>query len=200
MGVIMWDHAVIKKETILFSDNLTAPELKSKIGELVVGGGGTKGGIALKETFATLFNSHGNPDVYQNAIFLSDGDSQDDIVSAAENFHRSGIRLTSVALGRQDNWFWALMKKITGFDRNPPLNYKNFYFQHSDAVDLASHAKDMRKEILDCEGKAGSEDAAAGVDDAAGGDGAAAGGDNAGDDAEGGDDAAAAGDGGKYGH
>ena len=95
----------------------------------------------------------GNPDVYQNAIFLSDGDSGDDIVSAAENFHRSGIRLTSVALGRQDNWFWALMKKITGFDRKPPLGYKNFYFQHSDAVDLASHAKDMRKEILDCEGK-----------------------------------------------
>ena len=95
----------------------------------------------------------GNPDVYQNAIFLSDGDSGDDIVSAAENFHRSGIRLTSVALGRQVNRFWALMKKITGFDRKPPLGYKNFYFQHSDAVDLASHAKDMRKEILDCEGK-----------------------------------------------
>ena len=95
----------------------------------------------------------GNPDVYQNAIFLSDGDSGDDIVSAAENFHRSGIRLTSVALGRQVNRFWALMKKITGFDRKPPLGYKNFYFQHSDAVDLSSHAKDMRKEILDCEGK-----------------------------------------------
>ena len=41
------------------TDISTAPELKSKIGELVVGGGGTKGGIALKETFATLFNSHG---------------------------------------------------------------------------------------------------------------------------------------------
>ena len=155
------------------TDVSTAPELKSKIGALVNVGGGTMGGIALKETFATLFNSQGifskihleflklfvglyflgNPDVYQNAIFLSDGDSQDDIVSAAENFHQSGIRLTSVALGRQDNWFWALMKKITGFDRNPPLGYKNFYFQHSDAVDLASHAKDMRKEILDCEGK-----------------------------------------------
>ena len=151
----------------------TATEIKSKIDVLVNSDGGTRGDIALNKTFATLFNSQGifskihmeflqlfvalfllgNPDVYQNAIFLSDGDSGDDIVSAAENFHRSGIRLTSVALGRQVNRFWALMKKITGFDRNPPLGYKNFYFQHSDAVDLASHAKDMRKEILDCEGK-----------------------------------------------
>ena len=151
----------------------TATEIKSKIDVLVNSDGGTRGDIALNKTFATLFNSQGifsnilweylqlhialfllgDPAVYQNAIFLSDGDSGDDIVSAAENFHRSGIRLTSVALGRQVNRFWALMKKITGFDRNPPLGYKNFYFQHSDAVDLASHAKDMRKEILDCEGK-----------------------------------------------
>ena len=151
----------------------TATEIKSKIDVLVNSDGGTRGDIALNKTFATLFNSQGifsnilweylqlhialfllgDPAVYQNAIFLSDGDSGDDIVSAAENFHRNGIRLTSVALGQQVNRFWALMKKITGFDRNPPLGYKNFYFQHSDAVDLASHAKDMRKEILDCEGK-----------------------------------------------
>ena len=91
----------------------------------------------------------GNPAVYQNAIFLSDGSSTDDIVSAAENFHQNGIRLTSVALG--DNINKDLMKKITGFDRSPPLGYQNFFFEHSDAGDLASHAKDMRKEILDCE-------------------------------------------------
>ena len=91
----------------------------------------------------------GNPAVYQNAFFLSDGNGGD-IVSAAENFHQNGIHLTSVALGNGPNK--ALMKKITGFDRSPPLGYKNFYFEHSDAGDLASHAKDMRKEILDCEG------------------------------------------------
>ena len=31
MGVIMWDHAVIKKETILFSDNLTGESNKNRI-------------------------------------------------------------------------------------------------------------------------------------------------------------------------
>ena len=41
------------------TDVSTAPELKSKIGALVNVGGGTMGGIALKETFATLFNSQG---------------------------------------------------------------------------------------------------------------------------------------------
>ena len=90
----------------------------------------------------------GNPAVYQNAFFLSDGNGGY-IVSAAENFHQNGIHLTSVALGNGPNK--ALMKKITGFDRSPPLGYQNFYFEHSDAGDLASHAMDMRKEILDCE-------------------------------------------------
>ena len=124
----------------------------------------------MNKTFATLFNSQGifsnilweylqlhialfllgDPAVYQNAIFLSDGNGGD-ILSAAENFHQNGIHLTSVALGNGPNK--ALMKKITGFDRSPPLGYQNFYFEHSDAGDLASHAKDMRKEILDCEGK-----------------------------------------------
>ena len=148
----------------------TATEIKSKIDVLVNSGGVTSAGHALNETFATLFNSQGiisniklrflqlflafflqgNPAVYQNAIFLSDGVSGDDMVSAAENFHQNGIHLTSVALGSGPNK--ALMKKITGFDRSPPLGYKNFYFEHSDAGGLASHAKDMRKEILDCEG------------------------------------------------
>ena len=41
------------------TDVSTAPELKSRIGALVNVGGGTMGGIALKETFATLFNSQG---------------------------------------------------------------------------------------------------------------------------------------------
>ena len=122
----------------------------------------------MNKTFATLFNSQGifsnilweylqlhialfllgDPAVYQNAIFLSDGNGGD-ILSAAENFHQNGIHLTSVALGNNPNK--DLMKKITGFDRSPPLGYKNFYFEHSDAGDLASHAKDMRKAILDCE-------------------------------------------------
>ena len=147
----------------------TATEIKSKIDVLANPGGGTRGDIALNKTFATLFNSQGifsnilweylqlhvalfllgDPAVYQNAIFLSDGNGGD-ILSAAENFHQNGIHLTSVALVNNPNK--ALMKKITGFDRSPPLGYKNFYFKHSDAGDLASHAKDMRKEILDCEG------------------------------------------------
>ena len=143
---------------------------------LVNSRGNTRGDIALNETFATLFNSQGtfgnilweylqlhialfllgNPAVYQNAIFLSDGICQlgnglcdSNLVSAAENFHQNGIHLTSVALGNNPDK--ALMKMITGFDRSPPLGYQNFYFEHSDAGDLASHAKDMRKEILDCE-------------------------------------------------
>ena len=151
----------------------TATEIKSKIDVLINFGGGTRGDIALNKTFATLFNSQGtfsnilweylqlhialfllgNPAIYQNALFLSDGICQcldSDMMAAAENFHQNGIHLTSVALGNGPDK--ALMKKITGFDRSPPLGYKNFYFEHSDAGDLASHAKDMRKEILDCEG------------------------------------------------
>ena len=104
----------------------TAAEIKSKIDVLANPGGGTRGDIALNKTFATLFNSQGifsnilweylqlhialfllgNPAVYQNAIFLSDGICQNndglcdgDLVSAAENFHQNGIHLTSVALG-----------------------------------------------------------------------------------------------------
>ena len=86
--------------------------------------------------------------MYQNVIFLSDGNGGD-IVTAAENFHQSRIRLTSVALGSAD---LPLMKQITGRDRDQPLPYRNYYFQHSDAANLASTAMEMRREILDCSG------------------------------------------------
>ena len=86
--------------------------------------------------------------MYQNVIFLSDGNGGD-IVTASENFHMNGIRLTSVALGSPD---LPLMKEIIGNDRDPPLLYRNYFFQHSDAANLASAAMEMRREILNCSG------------------------------------------------
>ena len=85
--------------------------------------------------------------MFQNVIFLSDGQCND-IMSAAENFHQNGIRLTSVALGK--NVKKDVMRSITGIDRNPPLPYKSFYFEHSDAAKLANEAIEMRREILEC--------------------------------------------------
>ena len=92
----------------------------------------------------------GNPGVFQNVIFLSDGQcsSLDNVMSVAENFHRNGIRLTSVALGSNVNT--QVMRRITGIDRNPPLPYRSFYFEQSDAANMASTAIEMRREILEC--------------------------------------------------
>ena len=89
----------------------------------------------------------GNPGVFQNVIFLSDGQCGD-IMSEAENFHRNGIRLTSVALGSNVNT--QVMRRITGIDRNPPLPYRSFYFEQSDAANMANTAIEMRREILEC--------------------------------------------------
>ena len=82
-------------------------------------------------------------------IFLSDGESRDDIVAPAENFHANGIRITSVLLGHTKGM--EDMKKIMGSNRTPALSYKNHYFECKNAADLASLAKQMRKEILVCE-------------------------------------------------
>merc|ERR1712108_14458 len=121
------------------TDNLTAEQMKQKIDSLPLPMGGTDGGLALNEAFNTLFNGKGNPDVYQNAIFLSDGNGGDPL-TAAENFHRNGIHLTSVALGAANK---DLMRHLTGMNRNPPLTYKNHFFEHHDANMLAKAAKDM---------------------------------------------------------
>ena len=86
--------------------------------------------------------------MYQNAIFLSDGNGGDPL-SAAENFHKNGIRLTSVAIGAANQ---DLMRELTGMNRSPPLTYKNHYFEHNDANKLAEAAKDMKKQILSCQG------------------------------------------------
>ena len=82
-------------------------------------------------------------------IFLSDGVSRDDILAPAENFHANGIRITSVLLGHTKGM--EDMKKIIGSNRTPALSYKNHYFECKNAADLASLAKQMRKEILVCE-------------------------------------------------
>ena len=37
-------------------------------------------------------------------------------------------------------------------NRSPPLTYKNHYFEHNDANKLAEAAKDMKKQILSCQG------------------------------------------------
>ena len=149
--------------------------MKQKIDSLPLPMGGTDGGLALNEAFNTLFlgkgkfcslelcsvqlisngyskcsliYSPGNPELYQNAIFLSDGNGGDPL-SAAENFHKNGIRLTSVAIGAANQ---VLMRELTGMNRNPPLTYKNHYFEHNDANKLAEAAKDMKQQILSCQG------------------------------------------------
>ena len=91
----------------------------------------------------------GKPNVLQNVIFLSDGESRDDIVAPAENFHANGIRITSVLLGHAKGM--EDMKKIIGSNRTPALGYKNHYFESKNAADLALLAKKMREEILECE-------------------------------------------------
>ena len=91
--------------------------------------------------------------MYQNAIFLSDGNGGDPL-SAVENFHKNGIRLTSVAIGAANQ---VLMKELTGMNRSPPLTYKNHYFEHNDANKLAEAAKDMKKQILSCKGNVSTE-------------------------------------------
>jgi len=146
VGFIKWSSSVDHSYTVRFTDNLTAEQMKQKIDSLPLPMGGTDGGLALNEAFNTLFNGKGNPDVYQNAIFLSDGNGGDPL-TAAENFHRNGIHLTSVALGAANK---DLMRHLTGMNRNPPLTYKNHFFEHHDANMLAKAAKDMKNEILSC--------------------------------------------------
>ena len=46
----------------------------------------------------------------------------------------------------------GLMRQLTGVNRNPPLAYKNHFFEHDDANKLAEAAKDMKKQILSCKG------------------------------------------------
>lgn len=132
-GLIQWNSNIVHSATVLFSENLTGEEMKAHIDGLPEPSGGTLGGQALEETFATLFQSQGDPEVYQNVIFLSDGQSQDDIVGPAANFWDNGIRVTSIALGQAnlDN-----MEAITGINRNPPLPYENYFFSHTDAAGL----------------------------------------------------------------
>ena len=91
--------------------------------------------------------------MYQNAIFLSDGNGGDPLTEA-ENFHKNGIRLTSVALGAANK---VLMRQLIGENRNPPLPYKNHFFEHNDASKLAEAAKDMKKQILSCKGNVSTE-------------------------------------------
>ena len=96
----------------------------------------------------------GKPNILQNVIFLSDGESRDDIVAPAENFHVNGIRITSVLLGqhtRKGSKGMEDMKKIIGSNRTPALGYQNHYFESKNARDLALLAKQMRRKILECE-------------------------------------------------
>ena len=94
----------------------------------------------------------GKPKVFQNVIFLSDGNSRDDVLAAAENFHKNGIRLTSVWLGKNNKKYNGMekMKKIIGSDRVPPLSYVNHYFESKDPKHLSEMVDEMMREIVNC--------------------------------------------------
>lgn len=104
-GIVVWSDEVDTSATVTFDQALTESQMKNKIENFRdADGGGTMGGKALDYTFRTLFNSgvKVEENIYQAVVFLSDGESSDDLIGPAQKFHDANIKLKVVALGDFD--------------------------------------------------------------------------------------------------
>ena len=90
----------------------------------------------------SFFTISANKAKYQNVIFMSDGQSGDNIVSAASVFHNAGIHVTPVAMGRGADK--ATLRKMTG-----SAGLKNKFFEYTSAAAMESGAQAMFKALCD---------------------------------------------------
>jgi len=153
-GLVAWENSVHEPSTVLFTEHLTADELKDRIEAIPPPDGGTSATVALDYTYKNLFETGSNSDVLREIVFITDGDTGD-ASSAVEQFHTNKIRITAVALGEFDTTHLNEMLCGTCGDRL-------FTNDHTDDLNNPEFLKELTSCDTEGSGDAGSGDASSG--------------------------------------